>query len=166
MIVSSCVLPGQDFLFWNKASFGGGGGGDQCMRVQQFVILVNPEREITRSLPPPQASPPECSFFYFCFFPQFLFHHGKKACVPNATKTPCVTQQASIWQVLASAEPAVTLEGVDGNVAALSELRGKHWLQRPLLFFFLFREKNQYSRVHHTGRHFFFPGVFQLGYVK
>lgn len=56
----------------------------------------------------------------------------------NATKTSCITKQAYIWQVLASTEQAVTLEGVDRNVAALSELRGKYWLQRP---FFVQRKK-------------------------
>lgn len=46
-------------------------------------------------------------------------------------ETVYATKQAYIWQVLASAEQAATLEGVDRNVAALSELRGKYWLQRP-----------------------------------
>lgn len=81
----------------------------------------------------------------------------------NVTKTCCVTKQVHIWQVLASTEQAVTLEGADRNVAALSELRGKYWLQK---LFFWFGEKNQYSRVHHKDLGVFFSFHVHSSYVK
>lgn len=78
-------------------------------------------------------------FFFYCFLPaQFASFAGKRRL--RCYKDMLYNKQAYIWQVLTSAEQAVTLEGVDWNVAALSELRGKYWLQRP--FFFVQREKS------------------------
>lgn len=80
-----------------------------------------------------------------------------------ATKTRYVTKQVYIWQVLASAEQAVTLEGVDRNVAALSELRGKYWLQRP---FFVQREKSIFQSPSQGFWCFFFSFHVGSSYVK
>lgn len=79
----------------------------------------------------------------------------------NATKTRCTTKQAYIWQVLASAEQAVTLEGENRNVAALSERRGKYWLQSR---FFVAREKSIFQSPSHSQafRCLFFFAFFQV----
>lgn len=107
----------------------------------------------------------------FCFL-QFLSITGEKGSFCGGSKcykgTLCIRKQAYIWQVLASAEQAVTLEGVDRNAAALSELRGKYWLQRP---FFVPREKSIFQSTSHRQAFrwaFFFLFFFHVGcsYVK
>lgn len=124
------------------------------MLVQQFVIL---QIETTRKLP-------ELEFTEFPWAASFLFltisfrywkkrgFCGDSKCYKDMfyNKTSVHLKGARLLRA-----GSITLEGVDRNAAALSELRGKYWLPRP----FLFGEKNQYSRVHHTGRHFgvFFP---------
>lgn len=100
------------------------------------------------------STPPEPEFTRFprakrYFVSQVSSHcwrRGGSAEGANATKTLCGTKQANIWQVLASAGQAVTLEGVDRNAGALSELRGKYWLQRP---FFVQREKSIFQSPSH-----------------
>lgn len=122
-------------------------GGDQHSK-PQFLIIVKPDRDNKETPQKPDFTefPQLMPLFFFL---TFSFHYWKTgASIETANAT------MYIWQVLASAEQAVTLEGVDRNVAALSELRGKCWLQRPFFFFLLFWEKNQYSRVHHMARQF------------
>lgn len=103
-------------------------GGDQHSK-PQFLIIVKPDRDNKETPQKPDFTefPQLMPLFFFL---TFSFHYWKTgASIETANAT------MYIWQVLASAEQAVTLEGVDRNVAALSELRGKCWLQRPFFFF-------------------------------
>lgn len=118
-------------------------GGDQHSK-PQFLIIVKPDRDNKETPQKPDFTefPQLMPLFFFL---TFSFHYWKTgASIETANAT------MYIWQVLASAEQAVTLEGVDRNVAALSELRGKCWLQRPFFFFFVvLREKSIFQSPSH-----------------
>lgn len=82
----------------------------------------------------------------------------------NVTKTRCVTKQAHIWQVLASTEQAVTLEGADRNVAVLAERGGKYCKS----FFFFFGPERKINIPESITRiwEVFFPFHVHSSYVK
>lgn len=131
---------------------------------QRVVILVNLDRDNKET---PKAwvywipLSNTWSFWELGFFFSITGKNRLYIEAANVTKTCCVTKQVHIWQVLASAEQAVTLEGADRNVAALSELRGKYWLQK-LFFFFLFlvrREKSIFQSPSQGFGCFFFLSV-------